>query len=159
VESEQFAWQACRWGQQLALAPADGDLLMAALCSLGDIFLKDVQDIQKQQRSNSLSESDSKSGSSGDEAEPGASSRNVSTCGGTGDRQRDQNSGRCRETTSEGKKCGQRIAINPAGQNQCPAVSSASPEFLVSFFRQGSSGQPTSCKTEQFCKADCKIRM
>jgi hypothetical protein len=106
VESEQFAWQAGRWGQQPALAPADGDLLMAALRSLGDISLKDVQDIQKQQRSNSLSESDSKSGSSGDEAEPGASSRNVSTSGGTGDRQRDQNSGRSRETTSEGKKCG-----------------------------------------------------
>uniref|UniRef100_A0A7I4EZJ9 F-box domain-containing protein n=1 Tax=Physcomitrium patens TaxID=3218 RepID=A0A7I4EZJ9_PHYPA len=65
VESEQFAWQAGRWGHQPCSAQADGELLKAALMSLGNFSLNEIQETEK----SSTSESDSRSQSSGDEAE------------------------------------------------------------------------------------------
>lgn len=67
VESEQFAWQAGRWGHQPITAQGDGELLKAALKSLGSCTLKEIQEKER----NSTSESDSKSQSSGDEESEG----------------------------------------------------------------------------------------
>lgn len=78
VESEQFAWQAGRWGHQPSTAQADGDLLKAALQSLGSCSLNEIRETEK----HSTSESDSKSQSSGDEAETLASAKPASTSGG-----------------------------------------------------------------------------
>jgi hypothetical protein len=76
VESEQFAWQAGRWGHQQSTAQGDGDLLKAALLSLGSCSLNEIRETEK-----ATSESDSKSQSSGDEAETRASSKPESTSG------------------------------------------------------------------------------
>lgn len=66
VESEQFAWQAGRWGHQPSPAQGDGDLLKAALLSLGSCSLNETREAE---RKCSTSESDCKGESSGDDAE------------------------------------------------------------------------------------------
>ena len=78
VESEQFAWQAGRWGHQPATAEGDGELLKAALRSLGNCTLKEIQETER----NSISESQS----SGDEAEIKASNEATNTSGISGGR-------------------------------------------------------------------------
>ncbi|KAG0627825.1 hypothetical protein M758_2G230800 [Ceratodon purpureus] len=77
VESEQFAWQAGRWGHQPSTAQGDGDLLKAALQSLGSCSFNEIRETEK----NSTSESDSKSQSSGDEGETRASAKPASSSG------------------------------------------------------------------------------
>uniref|UniRef100_A0A7I4BQA1 F-box domain-containing protein n=1 Tax=Physcomitrium patens TaxID=3218 RepID=A0A7I4BQA1_PHYPA len=71
VESEQFAWQAGRWGNQSSSPQGDDELLKAALASLGSCSLNEIRETVK----SSTSESDSKSQSSGDEADIRASSK------------------------------------------------------------------------------------
>lgn len=80
VESEQFAWQAGRWGHQPCSAQADGELLKAALMSLGNFSLNEIQETEK----SSTSESDSRSQSSGDEAEGRSATKIDSTSGKSG---------------------------------------------------------------------------
>ena len=82
VESEQFAWQAGRWGNQPSGVQGDAELLKAALLSLGSCSLNEIRETEKL----STSESDSKSQSSGDEAETRASAKSASTSGNSGGR-------------------------------------------------------------------------
>jgi len=112
VESEQFAWQAGRWGHQPSTAQGDGDLLKAALASLGSCSLNEIRETQK----SSTSEFDSKSQSSGDETEARTSTEIASTSGKSDNR---HNNSLCREVY-ECRKCGFRgsstddITLNPS---------------------------------------------
>lgn len=103
VESEQFAWQAGRWGHQPSTAQGDGELLKAAVRSLGSCTLKEIQETER----SANSESDSKSQSSGDESEGRASTKTASASGTSGSR---HGNSACRDVY-ECRKCGCRGSL------------------------------------------------
>ncbi|KAG0570492.1 hypothetical protein KC19_6G166500 [Ceratodon purpureus] len=84
VESEQFAWQAGRWGHQPSSAQGDSELLKAALRSLGSCTLREIQETERNSSSTSESDSKSQSSGSGDEAEVRVSTKAASTSGNSG---------------------------------------------------------------------------
>lgn len=118
VESEQFAWQAGRWGHQPITAQGDGELLKAALKSLGSCTLKEIQETER----NSNSESDSKSQSSGDEESEGRALTKVSIAAGTSGGRHGNIA--CRDVYTC-RKCGCKSSIRD-GTPENPAVGSSS---------------------------------
>lgn len=107
VESEQFAWQAGRWGHQPSAAQGDGELLKAALLSLGSCTLKEIQERER----SSTSESDSKSQSSEDESEARASTKAGSTSGISGGKHDIIGISSASRDIHESRKCGCRRGL------------------------------------------------